>query len=150
MFTIKKIKSNKKEYLSLLLLADPCEEMIDLYLDKGEMYVLNDENKTICQAVVVKISNTECELKNIATDEEYQMKGYAKKLVDYLFNVYKNDYNVMFVGTTDNAIPFYRKLGFQYSHTVKNFFIDNYPETIFEGDIQCIDMIYLKKIFINK
>ncbi len=150
MFTIKKIKSNKKEYLSLLLLADPCEEMIDLYLDKGEIYVLNDENKTICQAVVVKISNTECELKNIATDEEYQMKGYAKKLVDYLFNVYKNDYNVMFVGTTDNAIPFYRKLGFQYSHTVKNFFIDNYPETIFEGDIQCIDMIYLKKIFINK
>ena len=150
MFTIKEIKSNKKEYLSLLLFADPCEEMIDLYLDKGEVYVLKDENKTICQAVVVKISNTECELKNIATDEEYQMKGYAKKLVDYLFNVYENDYNVMFVGTTNSAIPFYNKLGFQYSHTVKNFFIDNYPETIFEGDAQCIDMIYLKKRFINK
>lgn len=145
MVTIKEIKSDKKDYLSLLLLADPCEEMIDLYLDKGDMYVLNDENKTICEAVVVKISNTECELKNIATDEEYQMKGYAKKLVDYLFNVYKNEYKVMLVGTTSTAIPFYNKLGFNYSHTVDNFFTDNYPEAIFEGDVQCVDMIYLKK-----
>lgn len=145
MVTIKEIKSNKKDYLSLLLLADPCEEMIDLYLDKGDMYVLNDENKTICEAVVAKISNTECELKNIATDEEYQMKGYAKKLVDYLFNGYKNEYKVMFVGTTTTAIPFYNKLGFNYSHTVDNFFTDNYPEAIFEGDVQCVDMIYLKK-----
>jgi N-acetylglutamate synthase-like GNAT family acetyltransferase len=145
MVTIKEIKSNKKDYLSILLLADPCEEMIDLYLDKGDMYVLDDENKTICEAVVIKISNTECELKNIATDEEYQMKGYAKKLVDYLFNVYKNEYKVMFVGTTSTAIPFYNKLGFNYSHTVDNFFTDNYPEAIFEGDVQCVDMIYLKK-----
>ena len=80
MLTIEQIKCNKKEYLPLLLLADPCEEMIDLYLDKGEMYILNDDNKTICEAVVVEISNKECELKNIATNEEFQMKGYAKKL----------------------------------------------------------------------
>lgn len=145
MFTFKEIKSNKKEHLSLLLLADPCEDMIDLYLHNGYMYVLKDENKIICEAVVVKISNTECELKNIATDEEYQMKGYGKKLIAHLCNIYKKNYKVMFVGTTSTAVPFYNKLGFQYSHTVNNFFIDNYPEAIFEGDIQCIDMMYLKK-----
>ena len=145
MYTIKEIKSNKKDYLSLLLFADPCEEMIDLYIDKGDMYVLNDHKKTICEAVVVKISSEECELKNIATDEEYQMKGYAKKLVDYISNIYKKDYKVMFVGTTSTAIPFYNKLRFKYSHTVNNFFIDNYPEAIFEGNDQCIDMLYLKK-----
>lgn len=145
MFTFKQIKSNKKEYLQLLLLADPCEDMIDLYLDNGEMYVLRDERKIICEAVVVKISNTECELKNIATDEEYQMKGYAKKLMVYLFNIYKKNYKIMFVGTTETAIPFYNKSGFQYSHTVNNFFTDNYPKEIFEGNIQCVDMLYLKK-----
>ena len=145
MLTIEEIKCNKKEYLPLLLLADPCEEMIDLYLDKGEMYILNYDNKTICEAVVVEISNTECELKNIATNEEYQMNGYAKRIVDHICNIYKKSYKVMFVGTTNTAVPFYNKLGFHYSHTVKDFFIDNYPESIFEGNVQCVDMLYLKK-----
>ena len=42
-FTIRKITENKKQYLSLLLLADEQESMIDRYLDKGTMYVLDDD-----------------------------------------------------------------------------------------------------------
>jgi N-acetylglutamate synthase-like GNAT family acetyltransferase len=145
MIIIKEVKNNRKEYLKLLLLADPCEDMIDLYLNKGEMYVLEEDNNIICEAVVVKVSDTECELKNIATSEEYQGKGYAKKLTEYLFNMYSINYEVMFVGTTNSTAPFYNELGFQYSHTVNNFFIDNYPEPIFEGEVQCVDMVYLKR-----
>ena len=37
---IKEITQNKKAYLSLLLLADEQESMIDKYLTKGQMYVL--------------------------------------------------------------------------------------------------------------
>ena len=33
---------NKKDYIELLLLADEQEDMIDRYLDKGKMYVLDD------------------------------------------------------------------------------------------------------------
>ena len=36
------IKENKKQFLSLLLLADEQENMIDRYLERGTMYVLND------------------------------------------------------------------------------------------------------------
>lgn len=36
------ISSNKKQYLDLLLLADEQESMIDLYLNRGEMFVLED------------------------------------------------------------------------------------------------------------
>ena len=36
------VKENKKQYLDLLLLADEQENMIDRYLDKGKMYVLDD------------------------------------------------------------------------------------------------------------
>ena len=39
---ITEIKENKKEYLELLLLADEQENMIDRYLEKGTMYVLDD------------------------------------------------------------------------------------------------------------
>jgi len=35
--------------------------------------------------------------------------------------------------------------GFEKSHRVKNFFTDNYDHPMFDGDIQLIDMIYLKK-----
>lgn len=129
----------------MLLLADPSEDMIDLYINKGEMYVLEQDNNIICEAVVIKISNTECELKNIAAIEEYQGKGYGKKLMNYLFNIYSKRFEVMFVGTTSSTALFYNKLGFEDSHTVNNFFIDNYQETIFEGEVQCVDMVYLKR-----
>ena len=36
------VKEDKKQYLDLLLLADEQENMIDRYLDKGKMYMLDD------------------------------------------------------------------------------------------------------------
>ena len=40
---IREIKENKKLYLDLLLLADEQEDMIDRYLERGTMYVLDDD-----------------------------------------------------------------------------------------------------------
>ena len=37
---IKKVISDKKEFLELLLLADEQEDMIDRYLERGDMFVL--------------------------------------------------------------------------------------------------------------
>ena len=39
---IRKVNENKKHFLPLLLLADEQEDMIDRYLEKGTMYVLDD------------------------------------------------------------------------------------------------------------
>lgn len=142
---IKKINTNKKDYLKLLLLADPDESMIDQYVVKGELFVLFDDHIPVCTAVVVKLSDSECELKNIATDEKSKHRGFATKMLNHLFHLYQKKFSAMFVGTSESMVGFYNKFGFVYSHTVKNFFIDNYPEPIFEDGIQCIDMIYLKK-----
>lgn len=48
---IKEVKEGKKQYLNLLLLADEQENMIDRYLDKGKMYVL-DDNGIKCECIV--------------------------------------------------------------------------------------------------
>lgn len=144
MFYIKQVKYKRKKYLPLLLLADPSEKMIDLYFEKGEMYVLSLDGEIVCEAVVVIISDSECELKNLATSEQYQNQGHAKKLVNYLLERYKRKYKIMSVGTTELTSAFYKKLGFEYSHTVKDFFTDNYPKPIFEDDILCSDMLYFK------
>lgn len=143
---IEKIIENKKQFLDLLLLADESEYMIDKYLDSGDMFALYDDDlKSIC--VVVPINSDTCELKNIATYEKYQGKGYGRALIDFISDFYKDSFRTMFVGTgeTPTILRFYESCGFETSHRVKNFFIDNYDHPMFDGDIQLVDMIYLKK-----
>ena len=143
---IREIKNNKKQYLSLLLLADEQEDMIDRYIDKGTMYIL-DDNGVKCECVVTDEGNGVLEIKNIATYPEFQDKGYARKLIEYISEKYKENYSVLQVGTGDSpmTIPFYEKCGFVRSHIIPNFFTDNYDHPIFECGIQLIDMIYLQK-----
>lgn len=143
---IKEVKNNKKQYLSLLLLADEQENMVDRYIEKGTMYVL-DNHGIKAECVVTDEGNGILEIKNIATVPAYQRKGYGKILLDFIATKYKGKYSVLQVGTGDSplTIPFYKKCGFTYSHTIKNFFTDHYDLPIYEEGIQLIDMIYLQK-----
>lgn len=68
---IKEIKENKKQFLPLLLLADEQEDMIDRYLNRGIMYVLDDDGVK-CECVVTDEGKGVLEIKNIATEPEYQ------------------------------------------------------------------------------
>lgn len=141
------IKRNKKKYLGLLLLADEQENMIDRYLERGTMYVLSDNGvKAVC--VITDEGNSILEIKNIATDPEYQHKGYGKKLIEFIETKYRQSYKILKVGTGDSplTIPFYEKCGFRESYRVKNFFTDNYDHPIFECGKQLVDMVYLEKI----
>jgi GNAT superfamily N-acetyltransferase len=143
---IEKITNNKKQYLDLLLLADEQEDMIDRYLESGDMFALYDDDlKTVC--VVVAVDKETCELKNIATYKQYQGEGYAKTLIEFVSDYYKNIYKSMLVGTgeTPTILSFYERCGFEKSHFIKNFFTDHYDHPMFEDGIQLIDMVYLKK-----
>lgn len=143
---IKKIKTNKRQYLSLLLLADEQEDMIDKYLDNGTMYLLEDDGvKSEC--VILDVGDGILEIKNIATIPEYQGKGYGKTLIDFISEKYKNRYSILQVGTGDSplTIPFYEKCGFVRTHKIPNFFTDYYDHPIYECRVQLVDMIYLQK-----
>ena len=145
---IRKIDSNKLDYKDLLLEADPEIEVVKEYIDKGDMYVLFDNEIPVAEILITKVNDEECELKNIATSKSVRGKGYAGKLISYVFEIYSKKYKRMIVGTTENMIPFYVLKGFnKYHHTVKNFFIDNYKEPIYAGELHCIDMYYYSKEF---
>ena len=146
MVRIEKIVENKKQFLDLLLLADEQEDMIDKYLPDGDLFALFDDDlKSVC--VVVAVNNETCELKNIATYEKYQCKGYGRALINFIVDCYKSDFKTMLVGTgeTPTILSFYKSIGFEESYRVKNFFTDNYDHPMFEEDIQLVDMVYLKK-----
>ena len=143
---IKKITENKKQFLDLLLLADEREEMIDRYLPQGDLFVLYDGDlKSV--GVVAAIDGETCELKNIATCEKYQGRGYGRVLIRFLFDHYRNDYRTMLVGTGEVPwiLSFYESCGFERSHRVQHFFTDHYDQPMFDGGVQLVDMIYLKK-----
>ena len=141
-----KIENNKKRYIDLLLLGDEDEKMIDKYLERGEMYIL-DDNGIKAECVVTDEGNKILEIKNIAVSSKFQKQGYGKKLIEFITEKYSENFSVIQAGTGDSplTIPFYEKCGFRKSHIVKNFFIDNYKNPIYEEGVQLIDMIYLQK-----
>ena len=143
---IKEITANKKEYLDLLLLADEQEDMVDRYLERGRMFVL-DDGGIKAECVVTDEGGGVLEIKNIATVPKSQGKGYGKKLIEFLEEKFHNGYDVLQVGTGDSplTIPFYEKCGFKRHHVVKNFFTDNYDHPIVEAGVRLVDMIYLRK-----
>lgn len=146
MINIYPIFYNKKQYLDLLLLADEQESMIDRYLERGEMFVLADNNEVKASCVITEEGNGTCEIKSIAVYPQFQRKGYGKKLIPFLLEHYKTRCHTMLVGTGDSpiTISFYKSCGFIYSHRIPNFFTDNYDHPIFEAGKQLKDMIYLK------
>ncbi len=143
---IREIHENKKQFLPLLLLADEQEDMIDRYLERGTMYVLEDGGVK-AECVVTDEGGGILELKNLAVEPEAQGKGYGKALIDFLVRQYAGCYALLQVGTGDSplTVPFYEKCGFVRSHRIPNFFTDHYDHPIYEAGVQLVDMVYLQR-----
>ena len=143
---ITKITNNKKAYLPLLLLADEEEAMLDRYLERGTMYVL-DDGGVKAECVVTDEGSGILEIKNLAVEPAYQKHGYGRTLIDFIAVRYKTTHRILQVGTGDSpsTVPFYEKCGFTRSHIVKNFFTDNYSRTIYDDGVLLKDMVYLRR-----
>lgn len=161
---ILEIKENKKQYLDLLLLADEQEDMIDRYLERGDLFVLMKKDAVAAECVVTKEEHTKgtrqqghtlipetetggiYELKNIATAPAFQRQGYGRTLIEFIFSHY-TDLTTLYVGTGDSplTLDFYKSCGFSFSHRIPHFFTEYYDHPIFEGGKQLIDMVYLKR-----
>lgn len=139
------IITDKKSSLNLLLLADEQEDMIDRYLNQGQLFALYDP-EVVCVAVILKLNDQECELKNIATLPSAQRQGYGTAMIQFLITKFLSRYQTIYVGTGDvpETLAFYQKCGFRNSHRVKNFFTDNYREPIIDHGVHLIDMVYLR------
>lgn len=145
---IKKITDNKTDFMDILLIGDEDEQMINKYLEQTVIFALYDAGalKSVC--ALLKQDNKTVEIKNLATYPEYQNTGYASRLLDFVFNKFKNTASRIILGTGENekTLGFYKKHGFKEFRRIKNFFIDNYSHPIFEDGKQLVDMIYLERL----
>ena len=75
----------------------------------------------------------------------FQKAGVGRALVEAA--VARVPEGVVWVGTGNSSLwvlRFYERCGFRRSHVLKNFFVENYPQPIFEDGVPCTDMIYLR------
>ena len=142
------VTTDKKRYLPLLLIGDEQESMIDRYLERGEMYVMqNGAGVALAVAVVTNEGGGTLELKNLAVAPAFRRKGYGRKMIGHLCSLYRDRFHTLLAGTGEGgaALPFYKNCGFGYSHTVPDFFLKNYDHPIVENGTRLKDMIYLKR-----
>lgn len=133
----------------LLLLAEETIEAIDKHLKNAEIYILEYENRIIAVYVLQIIDKYTLEIKYIAVDARYQGRGIGKFLLeDAASKAHAREFSSILIGTGDVAVMqlnLYQKAGFVVYDKKENFFINNYPEPIYENGVQLKDMIMLRK-----
>lgn len=142
---ILEIKSNKREYMPLLLLGDEQEELVSVYLDRGTLFALYESGVLHTVAVVTDEGGGVCELQNLATAPESQRKGYGKAMVAHIIQYCRPRASRLVLGTGDSplTLPFYHSCGFRETHRVKDFFLTHYDHPIYEAGRQLTDKVYL-------
>ena len=144
---IRLITTEKKDYLPLLLLGDEQEDMIDRYLDRGDLYVLEEGSQTAALCVVTDEGDGVLEIKNIAVDPAVQRRGYGRALLDFVAETYRGRFRILQAGTGDSplTVPFYEACGFVRSRVIPDFFLENYDHPIVEGGVVLKDMVYFTR-----
>ena len=130
----------------LLLVADPSIEHVNQYLDDSLCYVAVTRNKIVGACVLKHLDKKRIELFNIAVFPEYQKSGIGSQLLQFALNCLR-DKNIESVelgtGTFGYQLTFYQRFGFRVDAILKDHFINNYDEPIFENGIQLKDMLRL-------
>lgn len=121
--TIFPVLTDKKRYLPLLLLGDEQEDMIDRYLSRGTLYVLEQDGAPAAVCVVTDEGEGVLEIKNLAVAPALQRRGYGRKMIEFLLRRYSGVYHTLQLGTGDSplTVPFYRSCGFTPFRIVPDF-----------------------------
>ena len=132
--------------LSLLLEADPSETSIEAYLSNAWCFTAQEHNQCVGACVFQPLSKTAAELCNISIKADRQAQGIGTQLLRYALKelAVRGIRQVeLGTGTFGHQLAFYQRLGFRVESVVKNHFLDNYPDPIFENGIQHKDMLRL-------
>jgi ribosomal protein S18 acetylase RimI-like enzyme len=137
--------------MDLLLEADPSEALVLEYVAAGFCYVAEQQNKKIGAYVLLPLTETAIEIKNIAVAASERGKGYGKQLLKHaLSEAQRMQYEAVEIGTGNSSLDqlaLYQKSGFRIDSIDRDFFVRHYSGPIFENGIQCRDMIRLKYEF---
>ncbi|WP_343744934.1 GNAT family N-acetyltransferase [Chitinophaga sp.] len=147
--TIKLLGNGDELPYDLLLLADPSREIIDSYIRDSRVYVALIGDVRVGVYVLTPLEDKKAEVKNIAVHESWQGRGLGKQLLtDAAIKARDLGFRTLVIGTGNSSVAqlyLYQRSGFEITAIRKDFFIQHYPEPIYENGIQCKHMIMLEK-----
>jgi N-acetylglutamate synthase-like GNAT family acetyltransferase len=148
-YPIRKLQDSEEIPYQLLLLADETKKAIDKYILDSEIFVMEKQDEIIALYALKAINTKQIEIKNIAVSTDLQGKGIGSFLLKDAFERAKDlGFQSLLIGTGDASLrqlALYQREGFTKYEVINDFFIDNYPEAIFENGMQLKDMIVLEK-----
>ncbi|UJF27322.1 GNAT family N-acetyltransferase [Planococcus sp. 107-1] len=148
---IRLLAKGEEPPMELLLEADPSEKLIRLYLAEGHCYVAELDGRVIGVYVLLPLSESAAEIKNIAVAEMERGKGYGNRLIEHaLDEARKAGFRHVEIGTGNSSfaqLALYHKCGFRMKSIDRDFFTRNYPEPIIENGLECRDMVRLEFTF---
>ncbi|KMK77020.1 GNAT family N-acetyltransferase [Alkalihalobacillus pseudalcaliphilus] len=152
---IRLLKHEESPPYPLLLLADPSEEIVQNYLQRGTCYIgYNQKEKVMGVYVLLPTRPHTIEIVNLAVDKSIQGKGYGKQLLIHAIQIAKQqDYRTVEIGTANSSLSqlaLYQKVGFRITSIDTNFFLKHYKQPIYENGIQAVDMLRLTKDLAGK
>lgn len=149
---IEEIIKTKLNYASLLCESDPNINLVENYLRDGRLFAYFENQTPLAFIAIKEINDTTLEIKNLLTLENYRGHGYGKALLQYIEKLYQNK-TTFLIGTANSSMTnmlIYTKLGYHYNHKIENFFIDYYPQEIYENGMQATDLLYFIKTVQNQ
>jgi len=138
--------SQEKMPMYLLLEADPSVDSINSYLDTSLCYLAQKSGVPVGVCVLGHIEDATMELYNIAVSPSVQKHGIGTQLLHHVIGEARAEgvgRIELGTGTFGYQLAFYQRAGFRVEAVIKNHFVDNYDEPIFESGIQLRDMLRL-------
>ncbi len=132
--------------MRLLLEADPSEKRVTEYLKEAECFGAWIDNQLSGACVTHGVDEITVEIANISIFPGEQRNGIGTKLLAYVIeSLADKDVKRVVLGTGafGHQLTFYQRLGFRVDSIIKDFFLDNYNDPIYESGIQHKDMLRL-------
>lgn len=139
--------------MTLLLLADPSEDAIRAYLSLSHCLLAEmpgngvDDSMIAGIIVLLRQDAKTMEVMNLAVDERYQQQGLGRQLlnagIEYAKACGVTTLKIATGNSSLHQLKLYQSCGFEITQIVTDYFVEHYPEPIFEAGIQCRDRIEL-------
>ncbi len=132
--------------LDLLLEADPSEASISSYLSDSWCFAALDNGCVLAACIVKPQTNSLAEIFNVSVYPKLQGQGVGSELLKSVLSQLSSkgiSRVELGTGTFGYQLTYYQRLGFRVDSIVKDYFLLNYPEPIYENGIQHKDMLRL-------
>lgn len=146
---IRKLGEGDEIPYDLLLEADPSRLLVDQYLIRAEIYIAVVDEVVVGAYVVCPLRGKVVEIKNISVKEDFQGRGIGTLMLRHAcIGAKEKGCKKIVVGTGNLSLGplyLYQREGFDLTSIRKNFFVDYYPEAIYEYGVQVRHMLILTK-----